>query len=122
MLAGCGHTADQRPAFAVPGDHGDRLEVEVLNASGRAGIARTATRVLREAGIDVVGIGNAPGGITGRLDSTRIVVRHGPASNGERVRRALRVGRVVIEPDSTRLLDVSVFVGADFAPPLEFHP
>jgi hypothetical protein len=106
----------------VPGDQGTRIEVEVLNASGRAGIARTATRVLREAGIDVVGIGNAPGGSTARLDSTRIVIRRGPASNGERVRQVLRVGRVVVEPDSTRLLDVSVFVGADFAPPLEFHP
>jgi len=93
----------------------------VLNASGRPGVARAATRVLREAGIDVVGVGNAGGG-TGHLDSTRIVIRQGPASNGERVRRALRVGRVVIEPDSTRLLDVSVFVGSDFAPPLEFHP
>lgn len=94
----------------------------MFNASGRPGIARSATRVLREAGIDVVGIANAPAGANARLDSTRIVIRRGPAANGERVHRALRVGRVVIQPDSTRLLDVSVFVGADFTPPLDFHP
>lgn len=124
LTLACGHAAEQRPAFAVPGDQAgaERVEVEVLNASGKSGVARTATRVLREAGIDVVAIGNAPGGSTVRLDSTRIVVRRGPPSNGERVRRALKVGRVVIEPDTTRLLDVSVFVGADFTPPLEFHP
>jgi len=95
----------------------------VLNASGKPGLARAGTRVLRRAGIDVLTFGNAPESLAGgTLDSTRIVVRRGAATVGERVRRALGVGRVVVEPDSDRLLDASVFLGADFSPRLEFHP
>ncbi len=99
----------------------------MLNASGKAGLAKLATRVLRRAGIDVVTFGTAPAA-AGTLESTRIVVRRGTAAVGERVRRALGVdvgagvGRVVVELDSTRLLDASVLLGRDFAPRLEFHP
>jgi hypothetical protein len=92
--------------------------VEVLNASGRPGLARIGTRVLRQAGIDVVYFGNAGAA----ADSTRIVVRRGTAAVAERVRAALKIGRVAVELDTTRLLDVSVFLGADFAPRLDFHP
>lgn len=77
--------------------------------------------MLRRAGIDVVAVGNA-GESVGTLDSTRIAVRRGAAKVGERVRGALGVGRVLVQPDSTRLLDASVFLGADFAPRLQFHP
>lgn len=101
----------------------------MLNASGKPGLARVGTRVLRRAGIDVVSVGNAPGtgapgtGAAGTLDSTRIVVRRGGSDVGKRVRTALGVGRVEIRPDSARLLDASVLLGADFAPTrLEFHP
>jgi LytR cell envelope-related transcriptional attenuator len=121
MLACACHRGERQRAFDIPGDRGPTLQVEVLNASGRDGLARIGTRVLREAGIDVVGVGNAPAAI-GRLDSTRIVVRRGDASVGERLRRALGVGAVRLGIDSTRLLDASVLLGADFAPPVEFHP
>lgn len=103
------------------------MTVEVLNASGKPGLAKLATRVLRRAGIDVVTFGNAPA-TAGTLDATRIVVRRGTAAVGERVRRALGVdlgvgvGRVVVALDSSRLLDASVLLGRDFAPRLEFHP
>lgn len=97
------------------------MTVEVLNASGRAGAARVATRVLRQAGIDVVAFGNAPAAGAG-LDSTRIIVRRGGAAVGSPVRAALGAGRVQVELDSSRLVDASVLVGADFAPRLEFHP
>lgn len=120
LTGGC----DQRPArqaYAIPGEGEERITAEVLNASGRAGHARTGTRLLRQAGIDVVYFGNAPIA-TGALDSTRIVVRRGTADVGERVRQALGVGAVRVELDSARLLDVSVLLGTDFAPRLEFHP
>ena len=98
------------------------MTVEVLNASGKPGLAKTATRILRRAGIDVLNFGNAPDSI-GTLDSTRIVVRRGSSAVGERLRKALGVGRVVVELDGRRLLDASVLLGADFAPArLEFHP
>jgi hypothetical protein len=117
---GCGGR-DQPRAFPIPGDSGDRIIVEVLNASGKPGLARAGTRILRQAGIDVVSFGNAPAG-TGPVDSTRIVIRRGPASVGARIRAALKVGRVVFEPDSTRLLDASVLLGGDFRVRTELHP
>jgi LytR cell envelope-related transcriptional attenuator len=107
----------------VPGEDGAPLEVEVLNASGLDGLARTGTRVLRAGGIDVVNYGTAASDV-GRLDSTRILVRRGAVASGDRVRRVLNAGRVVLQPDSTRLVDVSVFLGRDFAArtPPELHP
>jgi LytR cell envelope-related transcriptional attenuator len=106
----------------IPGEQaGPHITVEVLNASGKPGLAKVATRVLRRAGIDVVAFGNAPESV-GTLDSTRIAVRRGTNDVGERVRKPLGVGRVSVQPDTTRLLDASVFLGADFAPRLEFHP
>src|SRR6266568_1075172 len=111
-LAAC---RDQRAAPS-------RVTVEVLNASGKPGLAKAATRLLRQAGIDVLTFRNAPDSV-GALDSTRILVRRGGSPVGERIRKALGTGRVAVEPDARRLLDASVLLGADFAPPrLEFHP
>lgn len=108
-------------AFAIPGDTGHALTVEVINTTGKSGLARSGTRLLRSAGIDVV---NYFASSDKPLDSTRIVVRRGTAATGVRVRAVLKVGRVVVQPDSTRLVDVSVQLGADFAAraPLDFHP
>jgi hypothetical protein len=75
--------------------------------------------LLRRAGIDVVNFGNAP---PGAIDTTRILVRRGSVAAGEQVRRVLKVGKVVLRPDSTKLLDVSVLLGTDFSPRLAFHP
>jgi hypothetical protein len=121
-LTACRGDRIRRDSLPVPGDVGPRITVEVLNASGKPGLARVGTRVLRRAGIDVVSIGNAAEG-AGTLDSTRIVVRRGGNDVGKRVRAALGVGRVEIRPDSTRLLDASVLLGSDFVPTgLKFHP
>lgn len=94
--------------------------VEVLNTTHRAGLARVGTRVLREAGLDVVNFGNAEGQAS--LDSTEIIVRRGTALSARSVRAALGVGRVVVQLDSTKLLDASVLLGRDFSPPVGFHP
>lgn len=118
---GCGGEGRGAHAFPIPGDRGARLVVEVLNASGRTGLARSGTRVLRRAGIDVVHFGNAAGS-QGLLDSTRILLRRGDAAAAHRVREALGVGKVVLAPEPDLLVDVSVLLGADFAPPLELHP
>jgi LytR cell envelope-related transcriptional attenuator len=120
LASACRHRALPQ-AFAIPGDSGPTLTVEVINTTGKTGLARSGTRLLRSAGIDVVNYfasGDKP------LDSTRIVVRRGTAATGERVRTVLKVGRVVVQPDSNRLVDVSVQLGADFAAraPLDFHP
>ena len=121
-LIGCGGDGTRTPP--IPGDRGSAITVEVLNANGRPRDARVGTRLLRRQGIDVVYFGNAPPD-AGTLDSTRIVVRRGSAKVGEQVRAALGLGKVEIDLDSSKLLDVSVLLGADFAPPrstLDFHP
>jgi LytR cell envelope-related transcriptional attenuator len=111
MVGACGgDSAQKRP---IPGDRGPAITVEVLNANGRAGDARIGTKLLRQAGIDVVYFGNAS---EGGLDSTRIIVRRGAEKVGERVRSALGQGRVEVQLDSAKLLDVSVLLGLDFHP------
>ena len=122
VVIACGGEGSQ--ARPVPGDRGAAITVEVLNANGRAGDARVGTRLLRREGIDVVYFGNAPA-VEGTIDSTRIIVRRGSARVGEKVRAALGLGRVEIDLDSSKLLDVSVLLGVDFAAPrssLDFHP
>ena len=104
-------------AYPVPAPD-RRITVEVLNASGRAGLARGATRLLRRRGLDVVFFGNADTA----ADSTRIVVRRGDPGAGRDVRDALRMGRVTIVPDTLRRVDVSVILGRDFRIRGEMHP
>ena len=106
-------------AFPIPGERDGRVVVEVLNAGGRPGAARLGALALRRAGIDVVYFGTAE---AATQDSTLIVVRRGSVAAGQRVRAALRLGRVSVEPDSTRLLDVTVVLGRDFTPTFDFHP
>ena len=103
-------------AYAIPSP-GKRIRVEVLNGTTRAGFARTATRALREQGLDVVFFGTGPAS-----DSTRIFVRRGDPGQGRDVAEALGVGRVVVEPDTLRRVDVSVLLGNDWRPRLALHP
>lgn len=96
-------------ARGVPGEV-ERVVVEVVNTTPALGLARAATRRLRDAGLDVVSYGSAPGA---PLDSTEILVRRGDVGAGERVRRALGAGSVRAAPDPGRLVDVSVRLGRD---------
>jgi hypothetical protein len=89
---------------------GHRVTVEVLNGTGRSGVARAATRMLRRQGLDVVFFGNADGA----ADSTRVIVRGGDPARGRRVWQALGAGRIVVEPDPLRRVDVTVILGPDF--------
>jgi uncharacterized iron-regulated membrane protein len=100
--------AGARPA---PGEH-DHLVVEVLNTTQAIGLARAATRVLRDAGIDVVFFGSDTGAA---LDSTQVLVRRGPPGRAAVVAQALGVGAVRQLPDPGRLVDVTVRLGRDFA-------
>ena len=103
--------------YPVPeGD--DRIEVEVLNATGKAGVARVGTRTLRRRGVDVVFFGNADT----TADSTRLVLRRGSRELAEEVRKLLGSGRIESEPDSSRRVDVTVILGKDWKAPEELHP
>jgi hypothetical protein len=103
-------------AYAIP-SRGRRIRVEVLNGTRRPGFARIATRALRQQGLDVVFFGTGPA-----ADSTRIYVRRGDPGQGRDVAEALGAGRVVVEPDTLRRVDVSVLIGSDWRPRLPLRP
>ncbi len=85
---------------------------EVLNASGKPGLAQDATKVLRLNGIDVVNFGNAGGS----RPRTLIVDRTGRRADAEKARRALgSEADLLTEPDPSRLAQVSVLLGESFA-------
>lgn len=96
-------------AYPIPSPE-RRVTVEVLNGTRRAGVARAATRMLRRQGLDVVYFGNADE----TVDSTKVIVRRGDPGRGRDVRLALGAGRIVVEPDTLRRVDVSVILGPDF--------
>jgi len=98
-------------ARPVPGSR-VHLQVEVLNATPAVGLARAATRVLRDAGIDVVYYGSDTGTMP---DSTEILVRRGTGDGVDQVARVLGVGVVRQLPAPGRLVDVTVRLGRDFA-------
>jgi hypothetical protein len=109
--------AHPEQAFAVPSPTG-RVMVEVLNGTRRTGAARTATRMLRRQGLDVVSLGNADTLVA----LTRVIVRRGDPGHARYVAQALGAGTVVVETDTLRRVDVSVILGEDFRPKLSIHP
>ena len=103
-------------AYAIPTPD-KRIRVEVLNGTQRTGLARTATRVLRERGIDVVFFASGPA-----TESTRVLVRRGDPGQGKDVAEALGAGRVSVAPDTLRRVDVTVLLGKDWRPHLPLRP
>jgi hypothetical protein len=95
-----------------------RILAEVLNASGRRGLARQGTAVLRERGVDVVYFGTADTA----QDSTLVLARRGDLETAERVQRALGGGIVQVERDTLRRVDVTVLLGRDWTPPPGIRP
>ena len=105
------------PDASAPG--GERVKVQVLNASSTRGLARQATRHLRDRGFDVVEMGN-----TAEVrDSTLVLDRSGHPDWAHRVADALGGVRVEARPDSSRYLDVTVLLGRTWRPPSQaLHP
>jgi hypothetical protein len=103
------------PAISPPRG---RVTVEVLNGTRRQGAARSATRMLRRRGLDVVFLGNADS----LADSTRVLARRGDSAQAHYVKAALGLGLVLVATDTFRRVDVSVILGEDFKPRLEVHP
>jgi len=115
VLAAGGVTA------AVPNDslarapRGVRVRVQVLNATTVNGLARRATRWLRDRGFDVVEIGAT----RQRLDSSLVLDRSGHAEWAQRAARAMGGARVEARPDSSRYLDLTVLVGRSWRAPAQ---
>ena len=104
-------------AWAAPSGS-DRILVEVMNGTPKAGLARVGARVLRRHGIDVIYFGNADS----TVDSTRIVVRRGDPARARAIQKALGGGKVSVADDTLRRVDATVILGADFRGPVEVHP
>jgi hypothetical protein len=97
---------------------GIRIKVEVLNATRTRGLARKATDFLRDRGFDVVGSGNE----AEQRAKTVVYDRSAHPEWARLVGRAMNAP-VISRPDSSRYLDVTVLIGADWRPPpLPFHP
>jgi hypothetical protein len=92
-----------------------KIRVEVLNGSGKEGAGMNVAQVLRAKGFDVVGIGNAE---AQDFDKTIVVDRtDDQMSKARPVARALNVapGETIPLKNSDLLLEVSVYVGKDYA-------
>ncbi len=111
--------AAARVALVVPSDTlarapiGVRIRVRVVNTTAVQGLARRATAVLRDLGYDVVDF--ETGKVAPR--ASLIIVHTGHLDWAARVQRALGVGVVETQTDSSRVVDLSVFVGSDWQPP-----
>jgi hypothetical protein len=96
----------------------DRTIVEVLNASGRSGLARLAARRLRKYGIDAVFFGTA----RDSTDTTRVILRRGDRSRADQVLKVLGAGTVQVQTDTLLRVDVTVLLGRDYAPDGDGRP
>lgn len=96
--------------FARPVPAGVR--VEVLNASGRAGLARRGADYLRERGFDVVTFDNAPR--TFAPDSSLVIDRVGSVERARMVADAMGIHRVLARPDTNLFVDATVILGQDW--------
>ena len=92
---------------------GERVRVEVLNASGERGMAGLATDELRDLGFDVVYFGNAE---TFDLESSVVLDRAGRLDAARSVADALGIRTIRSEPDSNLYLDTTVRLGRDWVP------
>lgn len=94
------------------------LQVEVLNGSGRRGLARSATRALRQLGFDVVYFGSAGDSVA----VTVAIARRGDSAAAARVARAVGATRVRVATDTLLRVDVTLLLGSDYRPPPGWRP
>jgi hypothetical protein len=98
---------------------GERVRVEVINATHVHGLARRATEYLRDRGFDVVMSGTA----RDQRDSTLVIDRTNHPVWAGRVARAFGGARVELQPDTSRYVDITVLLGATWRPPAQpFYP
>lgn len=94
---------------------GVRVRVEVLNATRTRGLARRATRHLRDHGFDVVLVGTSPES----RDSTVVIDRSGHPEWAALVAEVMGATTIETAIDSSRYLDITVLIGASWRPPAE---
>jgi LytR cell envelope-related transcriptional attenuator len=107
------------PLADPPWANGQRITVEVLNATKVKGLARRAARALRDQGFDVVSTGTNHD----QFDSTQVLDRTGHRDWAVLAAKAMGGGTVLVRPDSSREVDLTVLIGASWrAPSQPFYP
>jgi hypothetical protein len=94
---------------------GVRVRVQVLNTTTTRGLARRATRLLRDRGFDVVEIGN----VSPTIDTTIVLDLSGHPEWAEAAAQVMAPARTRARRDSSRYLDVTVLIGRTWRPPAE---
>ena len=95
-----------------------RIKVEVLNATATRGLARRATLFLRDRGFDVVAVGTA----SQQKPETEVIDRSGHPDWAKLIANAMGA-TVTTRRDSSRYVDATVLVGANWRPPAKpFYP
>ena len=96
-----------------------RVRVEIINATKTRGLARRATRLLRDRGFDVVSYATSER----TQDSTVVLDRSNHLEWARLVGEALGGTRVEARPDTSRYVDVTVVLGVSWRPPAQpFSP
>jgi hypothetical protein len=96
-----------------------RVRVEIINATKTRGLARRATRLLRDRGFDVVTYTTSDR----TQDSTVVLDRSSHLEWARLVGEALGGARVQARPDTSRYVDVTVVLGVSWRPPTQpFSP
>jgi hypothetical protein len=94
---------------------GARIRVQVLNTTRTRGLARRATRLLRDRGFDVVEIGT----IGPTIDTTIVLDLSGHPAWASAAAQVMAPARTRVRADSSRYLDVTVLIGSSWRPPAE---
>ena len=94
---------------------GARIRVQVLNTTKTKGLARRATRLLRDRGFDVVEIGT----VGPTMDTTVVLDLSGHPEWAESIARVMAPVHTRARRDSSRYLDITVLIGSTWRPPAE---
>jgi hypothetical protein len=96
-----------------------RVRVEIINATKTQGLARRATRLLRDRGFDVVTYSTS----STLQDSTLVLDRSNHQQWAKLVGEALGGAKVASRPDTSSYVDVTVVLGTSWrSPPQPFSP
>ena len=91
----------------------NKIQLNVLNASGEKGIASKARNYLRDLGFDVVEIGN----VDTMIDSTIVLDRVGDRISSYKLTKAVGIdeSRILTAIDSSLYLRATLVLGKDFS-------
>jgi hypothetical protein len=107
--------ASEADAQTLRAPEGVRIRVQVLNTTKTRGLARRATRLLRDRGFDVVELGT----VAPTMDTTLVLDLSGHPAWADAVAKVMAPAHTRARRDSSRYLDVTVLVGSSWRPPAE---